>query len=219
MIEAVIFDLDGVLIDSVPAARRMRTKVLADYGVDLQAIPDPMNEQHRGSSAKDLLAAVKKHTGMHIDLETYGQRGVQLIEEDLLASGASADPELLTFLRDLKDHGVPLAIASSGLRPTVLMKLKLLNIADYFKIVVTANEATKHKPDPEAYERAATGLGVVTSNCIAFEDSTAGATSAVAAGCKVIGFTKYNPTQEALPGTVLNIQDWAAINYEKLQQV
>ena len=219
MIQAVIFDMDGVLIDSVPAGNRARRRVLDAYGIDLDTIPDPMNEGHRGASAKNLLAAVKRHTGAEIKLEEYAQKGLRFIEQDLRAHNVVADPALVSFLQELKRYNVPMAIASSGLRPTVLSKLSVLGIQNFFTAIVTGSEIAKHKPEPDTYIEAARHLGVNPAHCIAFEDSVAGAISAKAAGCKVIGFTRYNNNTNALPGAICNIQDWSEITHQKLQKM
>jgi len=73
VIEAVIFDLDGVLIDSVASTYRVKTKALKAYGVDIDVVPDRHGERHKAASLKGLLQAVEKHTGRVIPMTEFSQ--------------------------------------------------------------------------------------------------------------------------------------------------
>jgi beta-phosphoglucomutase-like phosphatase (HAD superfamily) len=109
---AVVFDMDGVLIDSVEAAYRVRQQLLAEHGVDLAKIPDPHGEAHKGSSARDLLTAVEHSTGVHIDEDAFVTAAVPAQSKEL--QGARTDPDLAALLEELERHGIPCAVASGG---------------------------------------------------------------------------------------------------------
>ena len=216
MIEAAIFDMDGVIIDSVEIAHRARTNVLKEHGVDLSAIPDPHNEQHRGGSMKNLLAEVAKHTGLVLDPEELSKKARVTIFEELEKNHASTDPALLGFLQELKSQGVKLAIATSASRESTVRKLKLLKLEKFFKVVVTGNDVSEHKPSPASYLEALRLLGADPAKSVVFEDSAAGVAAGLAAGCKVIVFTKYNAEQMDLPGTSMVIKGWEEAGYKQL---
>lgn len=216
MIEAVVFDVDGVLIDSVPSAHRVKTRLLKEYGVDLEKIPDPHGEQHKGSSSKVLLDAVQEHAGLAIDHKEFSAKASKAIYQDLTDSNICADPGLCHFLNELKENDIKLAIASSGVRRSVENKLKILGIRDFFQVVITANDVTAHKPDPESYLAAMDNLVVDPGKTIVFEDSLAGITAGRAAGATVIGFTQYNDDKPSLKGTALTIDNWGEISLAKL---
>lgn len=211
--------MDGVLIDAVEIGLRVRKKLLSHHGVDLESIPDPQGEGHRAASLKNLLTTVKDHSGTHIDHDGFAVQARKHMREQLQAEGISADPGLLAFLDDLKNHGVTCAVASSGLREGVDVKLGILGIRQYFSVIVTGSDVKEHKPHPATYLYAMKELNFLPQDCVIFEDSLTGIEAALAADCRVIGFTQYNPPKEALQGAVAIVRNWSEINYDKLERL
>jgi HAD superfamily hydrolase (TIGR01509 family) len=214
MIKAVIFDMDGVLIDSVGLGLRARKELLAQYNVDLDIIPDPQNEGHRAASLKSLLTSVENHSGVQIDHDEFAKLSREHMREEL--QGLSVDPDLIVFLEDLKQHRIICAIVSSGLREGLDIKLKILGIRQYFSLIVTGSDVKEHKPHAEPYLYAMKQLSLQPRDCVIFEDSLTGIQAGQAAGCKVIGFTQYNLPKEPLHGVAATIKNWYEINYSKL---
>lgn len=211
--------MDGVLIDSVQAGLRMRRKLLAKYGVDLDTVPDPQGEGHRASSMKSLLASVKSHQGVHIDHDEFASLAIEHMPKILQEHGVSADPGLIKFLKELKQHNIVCAIASSGLRAGVETKLEILGIKQYFSVIVTGSDVKVHKPHPESYLYAMEKLGMAAEDCVIIEDSLTGVQAAHAAGCRVIGFAQYNPSKEPLAGVVTTVIHWNEMSYHQLQHL
>ncbi len=214
MVKAVIFDMDGVLIDSVELGLRARKKLLTRYGVDLDTIPDPQGEAHRAASLKSLLLNIENYSGIRIDHGEFAKLSRELMREEL--QGASADPKLVIFLEDLKQHHIACAIVSSGLREGLDIKLDVLGIRQYFSTIVTGSDVSEHKPHPAPYLYALEKLDLPARDCIIFEDSQTGIQAAKAASCKVIGFTRYNPPQKQLTGVEATVKTWGEITYDKL---
>jgi len=208
--------MDGVLIDSVQAGLRVRKKLLAGYDVDLDIVPDPQGEGHRAASLKTLLASVQNHYGLHIDPDEFAKLSTESMYQELQDSGASADPGLTAFLKELHKHDVLCAVASSSLREGVENKLKILGIKQYFSTIVTGSDVQMHKPHPDTYLLAMTRLGLPPDDCIVFEDSITGVEAGRAAGCRVVGFTQYNPPERPLPGVVMTVGSWSDISYGEL---
>ena len=217
MIEAVLFDMDGVLIDSVETAFQARKALLSQYGVDMDAVPDPQGENHRAASVKTLLASVKNHAGIEIDHDIFAQTTREQTRKSL--EKFTVDPQLIKFLDELQDHDITRAVVSSGLREGVDMKLGILGIKKYFSVIVTGSEVMTHKPDPEPYLYALRKLALKPASCVVFEDSLTGVQAAQAARCPVIGFTQYNPPKEPLPGVVATVENWRDINYDTLMAI
>jgi HAD superfamily hydrolase (TIGR01509 family) len=217
MIEAVIFDVDGVLIDSVSSAHRAKAKLLKeDYGIDIASVPDPFNEDHKGSSLAMLVSAVQQHHGLAIDMDEFQPKVIANVYADLQERGIRADPLLIMFLDELKAHNIPIGIATTAVKQGTENKLKVLGIKDYFQTIVTANDVTEHKPHPEAYLTAIERLQASPAKSFVFEDSAQGIKSGVAAGANVIGVTNYNPEKSPLPQTLLTIDSWSDMNYARL---
>ena len=219
MVKSVIFDMDGVLIDSVELGYRVRKKVLAQYNVDLDKVPDPQGEVHRAASTKSLLANVNSHYGIHIDHDEFARIAREITRQHLQEQGLSADPGLVVFIEELQQHHITCAIVSSGLLEGVDIKLNVLGIRQYFSVIVTGNDVEEHKPSPEPYLYAMRELGLAPKDCVIIEDNLTGVQAGQSAGCKVIGFTQYNTSEEPIPGVVATIKNWKEINYDKLEHL
>ena len=218
MFEAVLFDMDGVLIDSVEIGLQVRKGILLhQYGVELEAVPDPEGEEHRAVSMDNLLARVDAFYGTAIDPRAFARASQQHLREYLAGHDLSADPALVAFLEELRQHDIQRVVVSSGQRAGVDMKLGALGIGDYFSDITSGNDVRNHKPHPEPYQHTLQKLGLAPEVCVAFEDSLTGIQSARAAGCEVIGFTQYNPPKEPLSGVLATIPHWSEITYAKLQ--
>ena len=219
MVKAVIFDMDGVLIDSVELGIRARKKLLAQYNVDLDKVPDTQGEAHRAASLKSLLASVKNHYGIDIDHDEFARISRENMRQDFQEEGVSADPGLVVFLEGLRQNHIICAIVSSGLREGLDIKLDILGIRQYFSVIVTGSDVKEHKPQPEPYLYAMRMLAFPPKDCIVFEDSLTGIQAGQAAGCRVIGFSQYNPCESPLPGVVATIKNWNEIDYAKLEHL
>lgn len=183
MIEAVIFDMDGVLIDS--------EGVYLDAMVRFAKRKNPKIEQNDicgvvGRTSRDSWEIMEKA----ID---NGQSWKELREEyhQWIDVSDSVDythifrSEGRQVLEELKKRGYHMALASSTHRQLVLHVLFQNQILDYFEVVVTGDKFTRSKPDPEIYHYTAKALGVKEENCFVLEDSTVGIMAAHHAGMNV----------------------------------
>lgn len=211
--------MDGVLIDTVETGFRVRKRLLADHGIDLETIPDPQGERHRAASLKNLLGNVKDYSGVHIDHDEFAELARKHMREELQTQGVSADAGLVTFLKDLKSHHIRCAVASSSLRESIDIKLNILGIRQYFSVIVTGSDVKEHKPHPATYLHALKELRLPPEDCVIFEDSLTGMDAGLGAGCRVIGFTQYNPPKEPLQGVIATVENWSEISYDKLEHL
>jgi HAD superfamily hydrolase (TIGR01509 family) len=105
-------------------------------------------------------------------------------------------PGLTDIVKDLFNHNIPLAVASSAPRSNIDMILAETNLAEFFKVILDENSVKRGKPSPDIYERAAHDLSLDPHCCLVFEDSEAGIEAAQRAGCVVIGVsTTHSPAQ------------------------
>lgn len=183
MTEAVIFDMDGVLVDSEPVYLQAMLRFAQKKN------PQVKEEDIHGTvgrTAKDTWSIMEK--AIH-----NGQSWQELREEYHQWTGVydSTDyraifrPEARNLIQKLKEKGYKLAVASSTHRQLVLHVLFQNQILSYFDVVVTGDMFTRSKPDPEIYHYTANALGVSEENCFVVEDSTPGITAAHRAGMKV----------------------------------
>ena len=187
---AVIFDLDGVLVDSGAHHREAWIRLLAELGVSppagfwrrtigrpsVEAVPLLLGKSLAPAEARRL--ANRKHAHY----------------ETLAATGMPAVPGVIAFVDTLRAKAVPLAVATSARRSDTVELLGPLGLLDRFDAIVTAEDVSRGKPDPEVYLRAAGRLGSAPADCLVFEDALVGVQAARGAGMRVVGVaTAYEP--------------------------
>ena len=183
VMEAVIFDMDGVLIDSEPLWRRAEQEVFGKVGIALT------KEMCIGTMGLRLDEVVAYWYGRF----HWTGKSPRRVEEEVLsemyrfiADEGKPLPGVHKTLGVVRDSGVDLAIASSspfGLIEAVVDKLE---IRDYFSVMCSADEDALGKPDPAVYLRTADRLAVAPRACLVFEDSFLGVRAAKAAGMTVV---------------------------------
>lgn len=179
---AVIFDMDGVLVDGEPLHYQVVRRLLADEGVDFG---EADYRRYLGTTLESTWADLRERYALARSYEWYAaayhREVVRSYREDAeLLPGAEA------LLARLSEAGVPLALASSSNREWVDAALDSLGLRRFFQQTVAGDEVARGKPDPEIYRRAAERLGVAPDACLAVEDAPAGIASAQAAGMTVV---------------------------------
>lgn len=191
---AVIFDMDGVLVDSGPSHRASWSAMLAELGV-----PEPP-EAWRRTIGRPAHEAVSRLLGRQLSSDE-ARRLSQLKHEHYTRLASGGLPPVrgaAVFLDSLAALGVPRALATSARRADVARLLDPLGLFDHFAVVIAAEDVRRGKPDPEVYLRASEGLGVEPSRCLVFEDSLVGIQAACAAGMRVIGLSTAHGDDELL---------------------
>ncbi len=182
MILAVLFDLDGLMVDSEPHALAMWEMVMARRGVRLdQAAIDAMLGQRLDETARMLVGRF----GLSDDPPALGAEKTDL-QIERLDGHVPAMPGLFELIDALDARSVKRAVASSGLRRYVQAVLDLIGLARRFEVVVTGDDVANGKPAPDVFLRAAGRLGVPPAACLALEDAPNGIAAAKAAGMTCI---------------------------------
>jgi beta-phosphoglucomutase-like phosphatase (HAD superfamily) len=177
-IQAVLFDMDGVVIDTRQSVAAFWRAFAAERGVTLS--PDDFADHVFGVPAGHTLTAL--FPGVSLDA-AFRER-VRDYEQGLAYVEV---PGLTGFVGCLRVGGVPTALVTSGEGWKVEAMAGQLGLAGAFDAVVTATDVRRGKPDPEGYALAARRLGVPGACCLVFEDSPSGVRAAVAAGSRCIG--------------------------------
>jgi sugar-phosphatase len=188
--EAVLFDLDGVLVDSTASVTRSWGRWAVEYGVSAQAL-----QENHGQPAQ---ALVKRLLGA--DQVAAGLARIEDIEVDDAASVA-AIPGAHEAFAALPEHRR--AVVTSGTPPIATARLRTAGFP-LPAALVTADDVPRGKPDPAPYLLAAQRLGLPPERCLAVEDAPAGIASAQAAGCQVLAVTGTAPAEE-LAAAVLTV--------------
>jgi beta-phosphoglucomutase-like phosphatase (HAD superfamily) len=223
-LEAVVFDFDGVLVDTEPLHLKASQCALADTGIALAS--HDYYERFLGFDDAGLFRALAAERGMHLDDPTLAE----LIEKksqvllSLLDSGSVLFPGAVECVHRCAEE-VPLAIASGALGHEIDLILSRSGLRDAFRVIVGAEDTARSKPAPDPYVRAVEllrgGPGSATlasEHCVAIEDSRWGLESARAAGLRCVAVTHtYGP--ETLQGADLVARTLDEITVERLQQL
>ena len=202
-VQAVIFDMDGVLIDSEPLYMEQEQRSYARYGVTL----DPTElSKFVGTTQRYMWRVIKQDYALTESLEVlmaqhHAQLLSRLAKEPLLAMpGVSA---LLTLLNNA---GIPCAVASSSPRELVDIILRKTQLLTFFKTVVCGDDVTHSKPDPDIFLLAAKRLGIAPEQCLVIEDSHHGVTAAKAAAMRCVGYQNANSGQQNLSAADIRVE-------------
>lgn len=186
MLQAVLFDLDGVITDTAHLHYRAWKSIADDEGIEFN---EQINERLKGVSRMDSLNILMERRGREYTPEELqmladikNTRYVATLEtltpQDLL-------PGIHAFLQLLKEEGIPTALVSVSKNTDKI--IDKLGIRPLFGAIVTGNDVTRTKPDPEGFLLAAQRLGVPASGCVVVEDAEAGLIGAKRAGMKGLG--------------------------------
>jgi beta-phosphoglucomutase len=184
-IVAVLFDMDGVIVDSIPNHVKAWVTTFKKYGVDLD--PD-VPRSHEGEKALVTCKWINEKYELG-----WGDTKCSLVVEEKRSlfrsyAGSHIFPEIVSIIRTLKNSGfkVALVTGSAIVNVRALLSEDLLSI---FDICLTAEDYTLGKPHPEPYLSAANKIGLNPEECLVVENAPFGVQSAVAAGCYVVGIT------------------------------
>jgi HAD superfamily hydrolase (TIGR01509 family) len=195
VIEAVVFDLDGVLIQSEEVWDAVRERYVRDRRGRYDEV---VQRAMMGMSAPEWTRYLHEEAGVRADPEEINREVVALMLE-AYRSELPLLPGAVEAVRRAAD-AFPLGLASSSNREIFEAVLELAGLTDCFRATVSSEEVARGKPAPDVYLEAARRLGVAPESCAAIEDSHAGIRSAKSAGMRVVAIpnASYPPDDEAL---------------------
>lgn len=188
MIKGIIFDMDGVLIDSEPLWEKAATRYLKSIGVRLpsdQEFQQYVNTHIRGRKWKEVVAVFTEKLGAKESYEAITQGCLKelfiVFDKQLKLS-----PGTLNLLKLLKKNNYPMLLASSAPRKVINYVVKKFQLNKYIKYTYSGDNVTKGKPHPEIFLKSARKLKIPPSQIVIFEDSISGVRAAHRAGMKCI---------------------------------
>ena len=180
----IIFDFDGVLIDSEPFYLRSVNVILAECGA-----PQLSREEyqvHIGSTARLTWEALAERNNFPDPASSYQDR-YEVVLEGVLQDELQLRPEAEALLATIAGIGVKRGLATASRRKWMALKLEKLGLVDYFDAAVCSTDVRRTKPAPDIYLMAAERMGLSTDDAVAIEDSPSGIRAAKAAGIRTIG--------------------------------
>jgi HAD superfamily hydrolase (TIGR01509 family) len=215
--KAVIFDLDGTMIDNMMVHHKAWQNKLAEYGIDMT-----VNEVQRRIHGVNIEILEREFPGRF----TVDER-IQIAKEkeETYRHIYAPDLELVSglpaLLHELKAANILMGVGSAAPPENVDFVLNTLDLWHYFKAVRHSDDVERGKPDPQVYEILLDELGIDPQECVIFEDTRTGAIAASRAGCKVIVVTTtHQPTEFSdIPEVVKFIQDFTEISVQDIHQL
>ena len=186
-IHLVIFDCDGVLVDSEPLGNRVFVQMLREHGFEVNE--EKYLKKFIGKTLPDRIATVAG------EFNWSPPENFLPIFHERLADLSDRELEVVPGIQELINNlDVPIAIASNGTRKEIIHRLEYSNLTERFgNAIFSGMEVPNPKPAPDVYLAAAKAFDVHPSNCFVVEDSIPGVTAAVRAGMKVYGHAAFTP--------------------------
>jgi len=192
---AVLFDLDGVILDTTA----LHYRVWMEFGLAHGHLPT--QAELVATNGVRAAETVQTWLGTAVNTEQAEAHAAELSEKITKMLGTEtvpAVPGVQNFVTALAAAGIPRAVATSATPINAALSLSCVNLANSFGAIVTAADVTRGKPDPEPYLKAAAALGVSASRCVVFEDSVFGIRAAKAAGAKCAALATTFPRETLL---------------------
>ena len=194
---AVIFDFDGVVIDSHEAHERSWFALAAELGKELTRQTFVSTFGQRNESILPFLGWADE--GDRERIQQLGDRKEGLYREILRAEGIEPLPGVVALLQDLAAVGIPRAIGTSTPRANVACVLEITGLGGLFQDIAASEDVLRGKPDPEVFLKAAGKLGAMPFRCVVIEDAQVGIRAARAAGMKALAVTTTHPAESLAP--------------------
>jgi HAD superfamily hydrolase (TIGR01509 family) len=214
MIQTVIFDMDGVIVDTEPVhhyAYHQHFKLL-----NIEVSPE-MYASFTGKSTKNVFQNIKDYFGLTDDIERLINTKRTLFNE---AFDTKEDLFLLDgvemLIKDLHSNNVQLILASSSSKVTIDRVFKRFNLHPYFSHIVSGEDFPNSKPDPAIFNHAVALSGSNKVNCLVIEDSTNGIIAAKNAGLFCIGYNSINSKLQDYSKANLVINHFNELSYEMI---
>lgn len=216
MIRAVVFDLDGVLLDSEQLWDEVRREVVAEQGGEW---PAGATAALQGMSSREWSAYLHDH----LRLALSPRQLVDAVVTRLLGRYRDFLPLIEGAREAVQRIGArwPLGLASSANRVVIDQVLALADLSHLFRATVSSEEVSRGKPAPDVYAEAARRLAVPTGDCVAIEDSDSGIRAAIAAGLHVVAIPnpQYRPADEVLAKADLVLERLADLTAGALEEL
>jgi HAD superfamily hydrolase (TIGR01509 family) len=217
MIQTVIFDMDGVIVDTEPVHHFAYNQHFKQLNID---VSPEMYASFTGNSTKNIFEKLKLEFNLEEDVQTLVETKRNLFndafdnKEDLyLLNGVEA------LIKELHSNGIQLVLASSSAKVTINRVFKRFGLHQYFTHIVSGEDFPKSKPHPAIFQHAAFLANTPVENCIVIEDSTNGILAANAAGIFCIGYDSFHSKMQDYSKADRVISHFDELSFDKLKNI
>lgn len=194
MLEAVIFDMDGVILDSEPFFIEAENQLLKKHGHD---VPLDYQFQFQGTTHDFMWQVMKDEFDLQDSVDNLVNEANHIREALMEEKGVKSIPNVLKLISYLHEQEIPIAIASSSPKSDIEKTVTTFGLEGKFSFLISGEEVAHSKPEPDVFIAAAKGLNVTPENCVVIEDSRNGVLAGKAANMNVIGYRNPNfPPQD-----------------------
>ncbi len=214
MIKGVIFDMDGVLVDNRDAHIEAFTRLFKKYGVpfDREKFMPSFGMTNDMIFARQAPELLERYPLEQLSLEK------EALYRSIFEESIAPTRGLVDFLKSLKEHGIKIAVGSSGNTNNVNFVLSRCRIAEYFDAIANGDMISHGKPDPEVYLLAAKLLGLKPEECVVIEDAPVGIEAARRAGMAAVALaTTFS--RDRIPDYDLLVDDFTQLGYEQVMHL
>jgi HAD superfamily hydrolase (TIGR01509 family) len=213
MIKAVLFDFDGVVVQSERLHMESFMELLSPFGVDVSE--DRWYREFAGTGSRSIIERLAKEHHIKADISELVERRKKLYEARVEKGELRETHGVKSFLETIRKKHIKTAIVSGSHRSNVALAVSLLGMEDLFDLVVSGDDLDVRKPDPGPFLHAAKKLGMKPGECLVIEDSYAGCEAARRAGMRLV--VVRSPASKGLYGFDAIINDFSEFPLEMFE--